>query len=1342
MSSNWHARSRSAPPDHATREVVASFAQRRVWLAEQIDPGTPVYNIVSALRLRGPLDVSALRHAVTTIHNRHEALRTSFRLRGDDLVQCVRPRRAVPVPVTDLSDVPVHERQQAVERALAAARDTPLDLAREDLLRTSILRLDPGEHLLVTTVHHIVFDAWSWGVYCRELQACYHAHIHGTPPGLPPLQLQYADFSVRQREEMNRARLARQLEYWRRQLRDLPNTELVGSVARPAEPHWEGRRLSLQLAPDLVQRVNQMSRSHRVTPSMTYLSAFHQLLHRYTGANDLAVASPVAGRTSADVENLIGLFINTLVLRADLSGNPRFQEVLEQIRDTTLDAYANQEVSFEHVVDELDPPRALANPFTQVLFSMQNAPAAPLELDGLRVERVDLDTSATKMDLRLNVGVEQDGGWLAWGYRTELFERDDVERISRHYVAILEAVAADPTARVDDLPLVPFPEQEEVLARGRGQPLSRHSAETLHERYQRHVRQTPDATAVSAADAILSYWQLDRAAAALAGRLQDAGTVRGDLVAIAIDRSAAMAVAVLATIKVGGAYVPVDPDLPARRVASLITDAAPRVLLVADRRLGIGPGQVTVCPVDVAELLDERARDTPPVRATGADIAYVLYTSGSTGEPKGVAVTHSNVLSYLAGIDGIAGLHPGRYAMVQPLSVDSSVTMMHGAWYGGGTLYPVDRRIALDAAAMAHLIRQERIDYLKIAPSHLETLQQAGQQAAELMPARWLMIGGEASSHTWAQQLAAMRPGCAVYNHYGPTEATVGVLVHLVRPSGDGIGFTPLGRPVPGTDVYVLDAAGRLAPPLVAGELCVAGAQVACGYINRPAQTAAQFVADPFCRDPGRRMYRTGDRARLLADGTVEFLERDDDQVKIRGYRVELGAVAAVLRSHPGVREALVRAPDVAGASTLIGYVTAGADSGPNRPSQDALLAFLRQRLPQYMVPSTVVVLDTLPLTRHGKLDVGALPTTVADATARDGAEQPHSPAERRIANIWSRMLGVQTVSRHDDFFRLGGHSLLATRIAGELARAFGVDVPVARLFTHPTPASLAAYLAHTPHLVTAATSSSPLVPFTSDGTETVVCIHPISGTAGCYAALARHLSGYSVVGVESEALRTGTAPPTSVPVLAERYLAAAWDADGQEPLRLLAGWSMGGLVAYEMAQRLAASGWRVDEIILIDTVVPHHRTSPPSDAELTSLLVRDMAASLGATFGQRTMVELADLDHVARLQRVRRWLSGSGAVPGGMSMHELKRRFAIFRANYLAQFSYRPPTSVVPVTLVRPVVHSERSQQWHDLVPEHMLTVREFEGDHYSLLTEPTVAQVAGWLRSHLGTPGWAGPA
>lgn len=1301
------------------RDIPASFAQRRVWVLDQVNPGTPVYNIFSGLRLLGPLDVVALRRALTEICNRHDVLRTTFALGQDDVVQRIGPRGSTALPLTDISHLPAADRAARAEQAMRQASDMVFDLATDLPLRASLLRLSDQEHLLLVTVHHIVFDAWSRLIFCDELTACYEAFRRGEPMPLPPRTLQYADFAARQRLQLSGEYLETQLGYWRAQLNELPDTEVPGSKPRLGQPHWRGDRLTARFPPDLIARLTDIGKAGRATPFMVFLSAFQLLLHRYTGARDLSVASPVAGRTSADTEDLIGLFVNTLILRSDIADNPRFVDLLERTRETTVNAFSHQELPLDQIVDHLNPPRALGrNPFTQVLFGLHNTPEPDLRLGSLQIEWADLSAGTAKADLQLAMGVENGEMSAAWVFRTDLYDHDDMKRMNSHFVTLLRAIAADPTERVDNLRMLPAGERVNVLANGRAAETVR-TGETLHGRFTRHARSHPDTPAVVSADATLSYAQLDRASDALAARLRAAGTRRGDRVAIAIDRSAAMAVAVLAALKAGAAYVPLDPTFPPQRLATIVADAGPVVLLV-DGPLETDFG-VAIIETDVSEQGDVEALDAD---GSDTDLAYILYTSGSTGTPKGVAVEHRHVLNYLDGIDATAGLPVGRYAMVQPLAVDSSVIMLHGAWYHGGTLYPVGRATALDGAALARFITANEIHCVKIAPSHLDALQQATPPAS-LAPARWLMVGGEGSRSSWARNMTTLRDGCSIYNHYGPTEATVGVLVHQlgVNPAADQAVTTSLGRPLTGARLYVLDPAGQPVPQLVAGELYIGGTPVARGYHGRPGPTASCFVPDPFSEEPGSRMYRTGDRVRVRLDGTFEFLGREDDQVKIRGNRVELGDITAALREHPDVRDAVVRAPMIDDTRVLVAYVTPVAST--DDLDVNMLQAFLAERLPRHMVPSSIMPLAEQPLSRHGKLDVKALPAPPPAPRSVDG---PESATEHRVIELWSGLLGVPALGRNDDFFDLGGNSLLATRLVGRINRSFGVDFLVSHVFSHSTPATMAA-LIEALQADRASAQSTPDGMFVRMGGRRelppLFCVHPVSGTVGCYTDLARLLPEYLVVAVESAGLSPGRRPLRSIPEIAERYLAALRASWPSGPYRL-AGWSMGGLIAYEMAQQLIAADHEVQQTIMIDSMVPSLSADEPSDAESAASLAGDIAATLGTSIDPPPVEVLRMLSHADRLVAVRDWLAVTG-LP--LELDDLERRIGVFHANWIALRRYRPPIPAGPVTLIRAVGTAERSDAWRRLAGD-LLTVVDFPGDHYSLLRKPIIGDLAGWLR------------
>ena len=1313
------------------RESPSSFAQRGMWLAEQISPATPMHTVVNAYTIRGSLDVDAMRRSFQLIIDRHEVLRTGLALSTDDVVQRVAQCATVPLPVVDLSGLPPKERERRTGQLIRQAGRAVLDLAAGDVFRVALVRQHATRHVLLMTVHHIAFDAWSQGIFLRELSACYDAFASGGRPRLGELPLQYAEFSVAQRRQVT-GRLRSGVSYWHRQLAGMPDTELPPLGSRPAVPGWRSKRLSVALPPRASARLLQLSRQNRASPFMTLLTAFQVLLSRYTGAFDLSVATAVSGRTASELEQLIGPFVNTLILRGDLRGDPRFVDLLARTRSAVLDAYAHEETPFERVVDELGAAGTLGrNPFTQVFFVMLEGDAEPVALPGLEVEQAPVSGNIIRTDLRLGIELGRTGACATWDYRTDLYDAAYIASLSDCFLTLLEGIAANPDARVGDLPLLVGGRRERVIAMGAGAALNTPS-QTLHGRFTRQAAATPAVPAVVASDAILSYEQLDLAAEGLAARLRQAGCGIGDRVAVAIDRCAAMAVAVLGTFKAGACYVPVDPELPARRWSALIAEAEPVAFLVNEPApVGIDPGGAELVTVDVAALCSAAAQAQAPVPPPGSGdrIAYVLYTSGTSGVPKGVAVTHQQILSYLAGVDEVAGLPAARYGMVQPLAVDASVTMLFGAWYRGGTLYPIARETGLDATALAKHIQQHQLDILKIAPTHLQTLQQV-VPAADLMPARWLMIGGEGSSSAWARSLTTARAGCTVYNHYGPTETTVGVLMHELT-HDDGGAMTPsrtlLGAPLSGTRLYVLDPAGEPLPPMVTGELCIGGALVALGYHSRAAMTAERFVPDRFNALEGSRLYRSGDRGRLRPDGLFEFLGREDDQVKIRGYRVELGEIEAVLREHPAVHQVTVRATGGNGGTTIVAFVAlrpTGQGKPPADSVYDELCAHAAQRLPSHMVPAAVMALDDLPLSAHGKLDARALPA--ARSAAGAGSALPASPTEEAIITVWRDLLGVGEIGRHDDFFRLGGHSLLATLAAARLTSALGSTVTVAALFRHRTPAGLGEHLRRSEIQVNDPVLVS-LGPEPGTSTAPVICLHPISGTVACYTELAQALTGRHVLGVQAPR-RTGAEPPESVFAITGAYLAAIRERWPTGPL-VLVGWSMGGLLAYELAQQLAAAGDPPRLTIVLDTVLTEAPSGELDEPAIAAALARFMAAGLGASQQPPGEAELARLDHPSRMKAIQQWLTASGTAEAGVDLVE---RYEVFRANLRAQRRYQPGPSVVPLMLASAAETPVPVERWRRLTGGR-LTVRQFPGDHYSLLREPTVSQLAAWMKDHI---------
>jgi amino acid adenylation domain-containing protein len=1015
-----------------------SFAQERLWILDQMEPGSTAYNVAVVWRLRGVLDVAALERAFTSLVTRHAALRTVFRAEAESAAQVIHPAAPVTLSVENVS----------AEQADAAARDEadrPFDLAAGPLMRVRLLRVADDEHRLLLTLHHAVTDAWSLGIMHRELSAAYAAAVAGDEVDTDAPALRYADFAAWQRAWLTGDVLARQVAYWRAELDGAPALlELPADRPRPAARSGRGARVSTVLDAELLRGLNALGRREGATLYMTLLAAFSVLMARLSGQDDVVVGSPIAGRTRVETEGLVGFFINSLALRTRLEDDPTFAEALARVRRATLDAYAHQDVPFEKLVEELQPERALdRSPVFQVMFALQNAEIGSLRMPGIDAERISGQVSASKLDLSVHAVEAEDGLRLHAFYATDLFDEATVARMLGHFGHILRAVVTDAAQRVHRLPLLGDAERAQVLQTWNATARPTVGAATLHAMIEAQAARTPDAVAVVSGDTQLSYSELDARANRVARRLRAIGVDAESRVAICLERSADTLVAILSVLKAGGAYVPVDPNDPAERVAWLLEDSAAAVVITAADVELPAHGAPTLRIDEIAST----ESSAPIASAAGPEsAAYVIYTSGSTGRPKGVVIEHRNITGYVHGILAHLAETPCRtFATVSTFSADLGNTVVFPALCTGGALHVVATETATDAAAFGAYVREHGIDCLKIVPSHLQALM-GGADPAAALPNRLLILGGEASRTEWVEQIRAMAPALRVINHYGPTETTVGVLTLPV--DREILTQTlPLGRPLPNVRIYVLDTAMQPRPVGVPGELYIGGAQVARGYLNRPDLTADRFVANPFV--PGDRLYRTGDRARWLADGTIEFLGRMDDQVKIRGFRIEPGEVAAALGAHPSVRDAAVIVREDGGERRLVAYVVGDAPAAELR-------AYLGARLPEAMVPSAFVAMDALPITRNGKLDRRALPAPELSVDT-DGYVAPRTPTEEVVAEIWAELLGVERVGAEDGFFALGGHSLLGIRMVSRVRAALGAEVPLKAVFESATLTAFAA---------------------------------------------------------------------------------------------------------------------------------------------------------------------------------------------------------------------------------------------------------------------------------------------
>ncbi|MFC0039500.1 non-ribosomal peptide synthetase [Actinomadura rayongensis] len=1041
--------------------IALSFAQQRLWFLAQLEGASPQYNVPIALRLDGKLDRAALRRALTGLVDRHEALRTRFEDRDGVPYQCV----------ADGSDFTVRERDltDADDLAELCRRETldPFDLARDPLIRALLLRRSDTEHVLVLTIHHIASDGWSIGVLFRELNALYEAARDGRDAALDPLPLQYADFSHWQRQWLTGDVQTRQIEYWKDRLAGAEaGLTLPTDRPRPPVRGHAGAREHFRCSADLLERLRQVSGRYDATLYMTLLAAYSVVLHRYTQRTDIAVGTIVANRNRAETEGLIGLFANTLVMRNDLAGDPTFADLLAQVKQTALHAYDHQDVPFEAVVDALQVERSLSlSPVFQTVLVLQEAQADPdLRLGDLRVDPVDFAFDLAKFDLTLDLREAPDGLTGAVEYNTDLYDRATIRRFVRHFTTLLSAVADRPRERVSRLELMDAAETDRLVGEWTApSAVPAPPPRPLHAWFEDVARDRADAVAVRCDGRELSYAELNARANRLARHLRGLGVERESPVALCLPRSEWLVVCALAVLKAGGAYVPLDPAAPPERARHVLTDSAPKVLLVAGGMpAGLDVGDVTVVDVEAGTWDGPDGNLEPLPGASASDSAYVIYTSGSTGRPKGVVVEHRQASRlFTVTEDQFRFGKDDVWTLFHSFAFDFTVWEMWGALLYGGRLVVVPHEVARSAADFYALLRAEGVTVLNQTPSAFAQLTAAQGDDGRPHKLRTVVFGGE------ALDTAALRPWFArpinrattLVNMYGITETTVHVTSRVVTEADAERSASPIGAPLPDLHVYVLDGHGAPVPPGAVGEMFVGGAGVARGYLNRPELTAERFLDDPF--RPGARMYRTGDLARRRADGSLEFVGRNDDQVKIRGFRIEPGEISASLRRHPGVGGcAVVVREDRPGVRQLVAYVVPAAEAAEGLRAELDDLA--RRSLPDYMRPASYVLLDRLPLTTNGKLDTAALP--VPDiGSYREEREHvaPSTPTERALAAIWADLLGFPAgqIGVADNFFALGGHSLLVTVLAARLREQGLTGLTVRDLFSVPTLAALAALI-------------------------------------------------------------------------------------------------------------------------------------------------------------------------------------------------------------------------------------------------------------------------------------------
>ncbi|HEX8558732.1 MAG TPA: amino acid adenylation domain-containing protein [Pyrinomonadaceae bacterium] len=1051
------------------RPAPLAFAQERLWFLDRFEPGSAFYNIPAAMRFRGLIDLAALERAVAELVRRHEALRTTFDAEDGRPMQRVLPELDVPLVLHDLSGRPEVEREVEARALVAEESRRPFDLARGPLLRTTIVRLSPAEHILLINLHHIVADGWSMAVVMRELDALYSSFVTGKPHGLPPLPLQYADFAIWQREWLSGEVLAQQLAWWRAQLRGAPPTlELPTDRPRPAAQLFRGATYHFSLPPSLARGLHALAQREGVTPFMALLGAFAVLLHRYSGQPDLVVGTPVANRARPELEGLIGLFVNTLALRCDLSGRPSFRELLRRVRETTLGAFAHQDLPFERLVEILQPERNLShNPLFQVMFAFQNVPGLGGSSvdDGAReADKSPRDngagagTGTAKFDLTLFMAEAGAGLVGAFEYNTDLFDAERIAGMAEHLQSLLKDIVEAPERPVEELSLLDPAELDRMTREWNATEVERPPL-LLNQLFERQARRSPDAAALELGDDQLTYAQLDRRANALARDLRSRGVGPDVPVALVCERSFEMVVGILGVLKAGGAYLPVDPENPPARIEHILGSAGVRVALTLERllpRLPSPPGLAVLCLEHAPDAAAAAAAEPPPTLAAPGNLACIIYTSGSTGAPKGVMSEHAPLVNRLLWMLEEHPLGPDDVVLQKtPVNFDVSIWEILWPLCSGAKLVLAEPGGQRDAQYLVRLVAERRVTVMHFVPSMLPALLDQ-PDLARCDALKRIYTSGEELPKNTAERVFA-RLDVELHNMYGPTETAIEVS-HWPCRREEAASRIPIGWPLPNSRLYVLDRTLRPVPVGVPGEIFIGGLPVARGYYGRQALTAELFLPDPFGA-PGGRMYRSGDRGRLRADRSIEFLGRLDHQVKVRGFRIEIGEIEVALRAHPSVAEAVLLLREFGeNDKRLIAYVVPAGERRDAEALADELRQRLQARLPEYMIPSAFVLLDEMPLTPNGKIDRRALPDV--EQPVRTDFRAPRTPVELRVAEIWSEVLHVRQIDIRDRFFELGGHSLLATQVIARVNKVFEIDLSLRKLFESPSLAAFAAAVA------------------------------------------------------------------------------------------------------------------------------------------------------------------------------------------------------------------------------------------------------------------------------------------
>ncbi|HVJ45353.1 MAG TPA: amino acid adenylation domain-containing protein [Luteolibacter sp.] len=1260
--------SATVEPDEALA-FPASVAQQAFWYLELLDKNVSAFNVPLRYRIDGPLDPSVLGKAIDAIAERHEILRTHFEEENGDLLQVVTRPKTSPLPIHDLSHLSADKIDGEADRLGREEANRCFTLSEGPLFRAELVRISPAKHHLHLTFHHAIFDGLSIGVFIHELAALHAALSEGKNHPLPPLPIQYGDYSVWQKEFLNDGAVGSHLAWWKENLAGLTEPDFPTDHPRPPRKSWKGGVTTQPVADELIARLRSVANANGASLFHLQLAAFKLLVQRYTGSDEISVGTPVSGRTKPEMEPLIGVFINSLIIRSNLSGDPSFDDLVKLIRDNALRAIEHQDLPFENLVRELKPERDPGrNPLFQINFSQDRFAPRPTPSGPVTITPISSRSPGCIFDLHFFLS-ERDGAWKAGcDYSADLFDRETADRILSHYLHLLQQIAADPSKPISRYELLTPTEQDQLTRDWSGGISSYPNNVSIGSLFLETAASNPDRTAIIHGGEKITYARLAADARSLASDLIAAGTKPGDLVALNGTSSPELIIGILAILLAGGAYVPVHPGDPVERKKQLLDECGAKILVSSEG--GIEGFQGTVISTSGRNGNDESLPATDPSAP-----AYVMFTSGSTGIPKGVVVPHRAVIR-LVKKNAFLDITPDDvFLQAAPLSFDASTLEIWGALLNGGSLVIPEGGTSLERIASA--VRDQGVTTLWLTSGLFNVM--IDEHAESLKSLRHLLAGGDVLSIPHVTKALAALPETKLINGYGPTENTTFTTCHTISPDDVKRTSIPIGKPISNTTAYLLDANGRPVPVGVPGELHTGGDGLAIGYLNDTSLTAAKFIAHPRFG----RLYRTGDLCRWTPDGTIEFIGRSDHQVKVRGFRIEPGEIESVLRSHPSVREAkvAVRGAD-AGNKRILAWVR--PEDGKTVPLPE-LEDFLSRQLPPFMCPDAIGCVDSFPINANGKIDVKSLPDPAAAVSGKT-REAPVGETEQRLAALWCSLLGIDEVSRNDEFFDLGGHSLMALRMFSRINREFDRSLPLSALISHPTIAELALLLKPNPpavEIISLPSGKGRLVGLSSSGSQPpLFCIHGGDGGILFYRDMAARLpADIPVHAVESVELDSSEAiVPSSVEETATSYVETLLAVHPEGPFRL-AGYSFGGVVAHEMARILTTKGHRVDFLGLLDThnpAAPFHVNTFPERVKMFWRNHSDLPL-----FPRFTKLLARFADGIATHQRVKKELKAA-ASDGPAEAHGDLRRVQIRQENWRAMQAYKPLPFPGKITLFK----------------------------------------------------------